>query len=223
MENKSGPVFCVRQLYFTKTCQQIWGSVNQPFIYFLYITSEEKEYYEALYLSYRPWTECSISQFFKTNCTQSIFGTINPGLFNSETVQKISKITYTASRFSFLTSAKLAVRVVLSVWMNINRVTLQHNKEHNKEFIMFIVLFNGFITFDTRGILSPPASDVHERLKTNGTAIKFAKEPDVCLFQRWTQNKKIAQSFLSTAKFITKYPSERFLSICGEQIYLKAF
>ena len=64
--------------------------------------------------------------------------------------------------------------------MNINRVTLQNNKE----FIMFIVLFNGFITFDTRGILSPPASDVHERLKTNGTAIKFAKEPDVCLFQR---------------------------------------
>ena len=219
MENKSGPVFCVRQLYFTKTCQQIWGSLNQPFIYFLYITSEEKEYYEALYLSYRPWTECSISQFFKTNCTQSIFGTINPGLFNSETVQKISKITYTASRFSFLTSAKLAVRAVLSVWMNINRVTLQHNKEHNKEFIMFIVLFNGFITFDTRGILSPPASDVHERLKTNGTAIKFAKEPDVCLFQRWTQNKKIAQSFLCTAKFITKYPSERFF-LSGVRKYI---
>ena len=133
-------------------------------------------------------------------------GTINPGLFNSETVQKISKITYTASRFSFLTSAKLAVRAVSSVWMNINRVTLQHNKE----FIMFILLVNGFITFDKRGILSPPASDVHEWLKTSGTAIKFAKEPGVCLFQRWTQNKKIAQSFLSTAKFITKYPSERF-------------
>ena len=91
LENKSGPVFCVRQVYFTKSCQQIWGSVNQPFIYFLYITSEEKEYYEALYLSYRPWTECSISQFFKTNCTQSIFRTINPGLFNSETVQKFPK------------------------------------------------------------------------------------------------------------------------------------
>ena len=215
MENKSGPVFCVRQVYFTKSCQQIWGSVNQPFIYFLYITSEVKEYYEALYLSYRPWTECSISQFFKTNCTQSIFGTINPGLFNSETVQKISKITYTASRFSFLTSAKLAVRAVSSVWMNINRVTLQHNKE----IVMFILLFNGFITFDTRGILSPPASDVHERLKTNGTAIKFAKEPDVCLFQRWTQNKKIAQSFLSTAKFITKYPSERFF-LSGVRKYI---
>ena len=29
--------------------------------------------------------------------------------------------------------------------------------------------------------------------------------------------------FLSTAKFITKYCSERFLSICGEKIYLKDF
>ena len=39
----------------------------------------------------------------------------------SKTSQKISKITYTASRFSLLTSAKFAV--------NIKRVTLQHNKE----------------------------------------------------------------------------------------------
>ena len=27
-----------------------------------------------------------------------------------------------------------------------------------------------------RGILGTPASDVHERLKTNGTAIKIARE-----------------------------------------------
>ena len=30
--------------------------------------------------------------------------------------------------------------------------------------------------FDTRGILTTAASDVHELLKTNGTAIKIAKE-----------------------------------------------
>ena len=30
--------------------------------------------------------------------------------------------------------------------------------------------------FDTGGILSTPASDVHERLKTNGTAMKIARE-----------------------------------------------
>ena len=50
---------------------------NQSFIFFfLYTTSEEKEYYEALFLSYRPRTKCSISQFFKTNCIHSIFRTI---------------------------------------------------------------------------------------------------------------------------------------------------
>ena len=57
--------------------------------------------------------------------------------------------------------------------------------EHNKEFILFIkILINLFITmrnlknsaFDTRCILTNPASDVHERLKTNGTAIKIARE-----------------------------------------------
>ena len=51
----------------------------------------------------------------------------------SKTVQKISKITFTASRFSLLTTAKFSV--------NIKKVTLQHNKE----FTVFIFLFNGFI------------------------------------------------------------------------------
>ena len=48
---------------------------------------------------------------------------------------------------------------------------------------MFLFLFNGFITvckslkvLDTRGILSTPASDVHVRLKTTGTAIEIARE-----------------------------------------------
>ena len=52
----------------------------------------------------------------------------------SETVQNISKVTYTASQFSLLTNAKFAVTS--------NRVTLQHNKE----FVVFNFLFNGFIT-----------------------------------------------------------------------------
>ena len=52
----------------------------------------------------------------------------------SKTVQKIFKITYTASQFSLLTTAKFSV--------NVKRITLQHNKE----FIAFNFLFNGFIT-----------------------------------------------------------------------------
>ena len=54
--------------------------------------------------------------------------------------------------------------------------------------------------------------------------LKSASRCGVYCFRRWTpRSKNIAQSFLSTAKFITTYPSERFLSISGEQIYLKAF
>ena len=48
LENKSGQIFCVRQVYFTKSCQQIWVRVNQSF-YHLYIISEVKQYYEALF------------------------------------------------------------------------------------------------------------------------------------------------------------------------------
>ena len=70
---KSGRILCVRQVYFTKSCQQIW--VRVPF-YHLYITSEVTQYHEALFLSYRPRTECSISQFCNTNYTHSIFRTI---------------------------------------------------------------------------------------------------------------------------------------------------
>ena len=48
---------------------------------------------------------------------------------------------------------------------------------------MFILLFKGLIrmcnlkkTFDARYFEITPASDVHERLKTNGTAIQIARE-----------------------------------------------
>ena len=50
LENKSGRIFGVRQVYFTKSGQQAWGRLNQPFYTslhqsFLYITSEVKQYH----------------------------------------------------------------------------------------------------------------------------------------------------------------------------------
>ena len=33
---KSERIFCVRQVYFAKSCQQIWVRVNQPFIPFIH-------------------------------------------------------------------------------------------------------------------------------------------------------------------------------------------
>ena len=82
-------------------------------------------------------------------------------------LKKISKITYTASRFSLL-----RCELWSSVWMNINRVTLQHDKEYIM-FIFYLMVLSmcNLQAFDTRGIFSTPAGDVH-RLKTNGTAIQ---------------------------------------------------
>ena len=81
--------FCVRQVYFTNSCQQIWGCVNQPFILFIH----DLRWNSTYNLSYRPRTEHGISQFFNTNCTQSMFGTINRGLL-AKPLKKISKITH---------------------------------------------------------------------------------------------------------------------------------
>ena len=83
--------------------------------------------------------------------------------------KKFPKSINTACRFSLLTSAKFA--------LNINRVTLQHNKEFIK--FIFRVLKRCVIlksVLYARHFELTPASDVHERLKTNGTAIKIARE-----------------------------------------------
>ena len=76
LENISGRIFCVRQVYFTKSCQQFWGCVNQPSILFLHHIWGET----VLFIIQTSDTGCSISHFFKRNCTQSIFRTISPGL-----------------------------------------------------------------------------------------------------------------------------------------------
>ena len=46
LKTNQAEFFCVRQVYFTNSCQQIWVYVNQSFI-LLYITSEMKQYYHT--------------------------------------------------------------------------------------------------------------------------------------------------------------------------------
>ena len=65
LENKSGRFFCVRQVYVIKSSQPIrWRGTS--LLYFLYIASELKQhiYYEALFLPYRPQTECAQLLYF---------------------------------------------------------------------------------------------------------------------------------------------------------------
>ena len=75
-----------------------------------------------------PVFHCFSKQLYSVNIQH------DQSLAFSETVQKISKNTYTASRFSAFDKRS-------SVSINIDRVTLQYNNE----FIMLIFLFNGFL------------------------------------------------------------------------------
>ena len=107
LENKSGRTFCVRQVYFTKSCKQVWGRVNQPFIHFIHHIWGETVPWGAFFYH----TDLGQNAVFHNFAIQ-----IAPTLYSgrskhvwafSETVKKKSKINYTASRFSLLTSVKV--------------------------------------------------------------------------------------------------------------------
>ena len=120
LENKSGRIFYVRQVYFTKSCQQIWRCVNQPSILFIHHIWGETVLWGAVFII-RTSNRMQYFTIFQDKLHSVNIQDDQSWAF-SETVQKISKITYTASRFSAFDKRS-------SVWMNINRVTLQHNKE----------------------------------------------------------------------------------------------
>ena len=99
LENKSGRIFT----FDKSTLQNLANeseSVQTNLLYFLYITSEVKEYHEALFLSYRPQTISSQFHNFSRQIASIQYSepSKHPWAF-SETVQKVSKIIYTASRF----------------------------------------------------------------------------------------------------------------------------
>ena len=107
LENKSGRIFCVQQVYFSESCQQVWKRVSQPFILFVH----------HIWIETVPWGAVFIIQ---TSDRMQYFTILQYTLhsFNiqddrstrgllEKPLKKISKITYTASRFTLLTSAKV--------------------------------------------------------------------------------------------------------------------
>ena len=94
VENKSGRIFAFDKFTLQNLANKS-GCVQTNLLYFLYITSEVKEYYEALFLSYRPQT---IGSQFHNFSRQIAFiqysGPSKHAWAFSETVQKNSKITY---------------------------------------------------------------------------------------------------------------------------------
>ena len=99
LENKSGRIFALDKFTLQNLANKS-GCVQTNLLYFLYITSEVKEYYEVLFLFYKPQT---IGSQFHNFSIQIAFiqysGPSKHAWAFSETIQKISKITYTVSRF----------------------------------------------------------------------------------------------------------------------------
>ena len=122
LKNKSGRTFCVRQVYqFTKSCQQI---------------------FYTFYTSHLRWNSTTRRCIYHINLGKNANLTIIQDklhLFNiqddqswafCETVQKISKITqYTAGSHFWRAPNLQKCERWSGVWMKINTVTLQHNKE----------------------------------------------------------------------------------------------
>ena len=113
LENKSGRIFCVRQVYFTKSCQQMWGCVNQPFILFIHNIWGETVWWGAVFIiqtgrSKHAW---AFSETVKKNFQNHLHG---------QPVLMFDKRRICSASFR--------------LWIKINRVALRHNNE----FIMFI-------------------------------------------------------------------------------------
>ena len=100
LENKSGRIFCVRQVYFSESCQQVWERVSQPFILFIHHIWIETVSWGAVFIiqtSERMQYFTILQYTLHSFNIQEDRGT--RGLLEKP-LKKISKITYTAGRFS---------------------------------------------------------------------------------------------------------------------------
>ena len=78
LEKRSCRILWVRKVYFTKSCRQIWVRANQPFIIFIHHIWRETVLWGAVFIiQTSDRMQYFTIQFFKTNCTQSIFRTTN--------------------------------------------------------------------------------------------------------------------------------------------------
>ena len=111
LENKAGQNFCVRQVYLTKSCQQNWGRVNQPFILSIHYNWGETVLWNGFFfiIFYFFHIDLGKNAVFH-NCAIQIVLIQYSG--RSQYAWDFSDFTYTASRFSLLTSAQFAVRAV---------------------------------------------------------------------------------------------------------------
>ena len=128
-ENKSGRIFCVWLVYFTKSCQQIWGACKPTFYTFLNQIWSETVLWGAAFIVQ---TSDKMQYFTVLQYKLHSFHTqddrsTHARAFN-ETV-KFPKSPIRPAGSHFWQARYLQCELRKSVWININRATLQRNKE----------------------------------------------------------------------------------------------
>ena len=135
LEKNQVEFFCVRQVYFTKSCQQIWVRVNQPFIPFIHHIWGETVLWGTVFIiqtSDRMWYFTILQHKLHSLNIQD--GRSTRGLLAKSLIKfPKSHIRQAGSHFCSASCSECLNEHT--------RVKLQHNKE----IIMFIFLFNGFI------------------------------------------------------------------------------
>ena len=100
LETKSGRIFCVRQVYFTKSCQQVWGRGNQPFRLFTASHLRWNSTMRRCFYHTALWQNAVFHNFAIQIALIQYSGRSKHAWAFSESVNKIFKITYTTSWFS---------------------------------------------------------------------------------------------------------------------------
>ena len=103
-----------------KSCEQIWGRVNPPFTFFIHPIRDKTVLRGAVFIT-------------QTSDRMQYFTILKYKLHSFNIQDDRSALGLLAKPLKIFQN-HLYGQSVLSVWMNVNRVTLQHNKE----FIMFI-------------------------------------------------------------------------------------
>ena len=120
LENKSRRIFLRSTGLLYKFLPTNLGCLNQPFIIFIHHIWGETVLFIIQTSDRMRYVTIFQDKLHSVNIQDDQSWAL------SETVQRISKITHTASLFSL---QKCELSVWSSVWMNFNRVTLQHNSE----------------------------------------------------------------------------------------------
>ena len=166
LENKSGWVFCVWQVLYKILPTNLGACQNQPFLLFIHHIWAETVLRGAVFIIQTSDRMQYVTIFQDKLHSINIQDHRSTHGLLAKPLKKISKSPIRSAGSQFWQAPNLQWPLLELRFIIIKNLLC----------LFFIKWFYNQKAFDTRAILSTTASDVHERLKTNGKAIKIAKE-----------------------------------------------